>query len=145
MTHDEEHLRLLSIFHYVVAVVTALFCSFPLIHVAIGLILVFAPELLEGEKNPPPDYFGWIFVAAGSLFVITGWMLAAAIAYAGRCLARRQHYMFCLVVAGLECLQTPFGTVLGVFTIIVLLRDSVKTLFSGGQSPFLQPPAGDVR
>ncbi len=27
----------------------------------------------------------------------------------------------------------PFGTVLGVFTIIVLMRDSVKQLFSAGE------------
>jgi len=30
---------------------------------------------------------------------------------------------FSLVVAGLNCLQFPFGTVLGVFTFVVLLRE----------------------
>ncbi len=33
-------------------------------------------------------------------------------------------------MAGVACMFMPFGTVLGVFTIIVLLRDSVKELFS---------------
>ena len=47
----------------------------------------------------------------------------------GRGLAQRKRYMFCLVVACVECLFMPFGTVLGVFTIIVLSRDSVKALF----------------
>jgi len=37
--------------------------------------------------------------------------------------------MFCLVMAGVECIFTPFGTVLGVLTIIVLVRPSVKELF----------------
>jgi hypothetical protein len=32
-------------------------------------------------------------------------------------------------MAGVECLFMPVGTVLGVFTIIVLVRDSVKELF----------------
>ena len=32
-------------------------------------------------------------------------------------------------MAGLECIFMPFGTVLGVFTIIVLMRDTVKELF----------------
>jgi len=33
------------------------------------------------------------------------------------------------VMAGIECLFMPFGTVLGVFTILVLVRESVKPLF----------------
>ncbi len=32
-------------------------------------------------------------------------------------------------MGGVECLFMPVGTVLGVFTIIVLVRDSVKELF----------------
>jgi len=37
---------------------------------------------------------------------------------------------FCLVMAGAECLFMPFGTVLGVFTIILLLQEPVKQLFN---------------
>ncbi len=37
--------------------------------------------------------------------------------------------MFCLIVAGIECLLMPYGTVLGVFTIMVLMRESVKERF----------------
>ena len=42
-----------------------------------------------------------------------------------------------LPVAAISCTFTPLGTVLGVFTLIVLFRPSVKTLF-GLDSP---PPA----
>ena len=38
------------------------------------------------------------------------------------------HYLYCLVVAAVECMLVPFGTVLGVLTIIVLNRPSVKAL-----------------
>lgn len=140
MTQDEEHLRLLSISHYIFAAVSALFCSFPLIHVAIGLTFIFAPDLFEGPGEPPPPWFGWLFVAIGSLFVIAGWTFAAVAALAGRSLARRKNYMFCFVVAALNCVHAPFGTVLGVFTIIVLLRDSVKALFAAPQDPFARVP-----
>ena len=37
--------------------------------------------------------------------------------------------MYCLVMAGVESLFFPLGTVLGVFTIIVLFRKSVKEMF----------------
>jgi hypothetical protein len=35
-----------------------------------------------------------------------------------------------MVVAGLNCAQMPLGTVLGVFTLMVLSRESVKSLYS---------------
>lgn len=40
---------------------------------------------------------------------------------------KRKNRTFSLVVAGINCLQMPFGTVLGVFTIIVLMRPTVQT------------------
>ena len=72
---------------------------------------------------------GWIFIVVASVIILVGWSLAIAILFAGRCLARRTHYMRCFVVAAIECIFMPFGTVLGVFTIIVLSRPSVKILF----------------
>jgi len=39
---------------------------------------------------------------------------------------------YCLVVAGVECILVPFGTVLGVLTLIVLSKESVKTIFENG-------------
>jgi hypothetical protein len=42
MKQDEEHLRLLSIFHYVVAGLAALFALFPIFHLILGLFMIFA-------------------------------------------------------------------------------------------------------
>src|SRR5438034_237975 len=50
----------------------------------------------------------------------------------------RRGYLFCLVMAGIACLFQPFGMILGVFTFIVLLRPSVKTLF--GRAAPAAPP-----
>ena len=131
MTTDEEHLRLLSIFHYVVGGLTALFGCFPIVHVTLGLLLVFAPEMFnDGKGKPPPDYFGLIFVLVGGAVMSAFWTFAACMVTAGRFLSLRKHYMFCLVMAALACMCSPFGTVLGVFTIIVLMRESVKQLFA---------------
>jgi hypothetical protein len=33
------------------------------------------------------------------------------------------------VVAGINCLHIPLGTVLGIFTIVVLCRESVRELY----------------
>jgi hypothetical protein len=132
MNRDEEHLKLLSIFHYVVAGCAALFALFPALYVVMGLIILLAPQSFAGNggQPPPPAFLGWMLIGMGSVFIILGWIFAAFVVAAGRFLARRKHYTFCLVMAAVECLFMPFGTVLGVFTIIVLARESVKPLFS---------------
>jgi hypothetical protein len=65
----------------------------------------------------------------GGVFILGGWTGAALIAWAGRCLARRMHYTYCLMMAGVACVFMPFGTVLGVFTILVLVKPGVKAAF----------------
>jgi hypothetical protein len=128
---DAEHLRLLSIFHYVVAGMQALFASFPILHFAIGAVMVFLPQRFPGkEGTEPPLWAGLFFMLFAGAWMLVGWTLAVCTFVAGRSLARRKRYVFCLVMAGI-CAATcmPFGTVLGVFTIIVLLRPSVRPSF----------------
>ena len=43
----------------------------------------------------------------------------------------QRRYLLCMIVAGLACLFTPIGTILGVFTLVVLLRPQVKAAFAG--------------
>ncbi len=134
-TQDEEHLRLLSIFHYVVGGLAGLFALFPVIHLIMGLIFIFAPEQMAADGELPPAFFGWFFVVFASLMILLGWLFAGLVLATGRFLAGRKHYTFCLVVAAVECVFIPFGTILGVFTIIVLNRESVKQLFSRTRPP----------
>ncbi len=137
MDRDNEQLNLLSIFHYVVAGLAALFSFFPLIYTAIGVTFIFVAR--HGTARPgeelPPEFLGWIFAVLGSALFLTGMAMAICILIAGRSLALRRRYSFALVMACIECLFVPFGTILGVFTIIVLSRESVKPLFPGTQMP----------
>jgi len=135
MNQDEEHLRLLSIFHYVCAGMVAFFACFPIIHLIMGLVMIFRPESFGPSQNQPPAFFGFFFVIFAVVFILFGWVFAGCLAYAGRCLAQRKHYVFCLVIAGIACMFMPFGTVLGVFSLIVLVRPSVKQLFDTPTPP----------
>jgi hypothetical protein len=141
MNQDQEHLRLLSIFHYVVAGLGALFSLFPLIHLSLGLFLVLAPEKMTGHgQQPPPAFLGWFFIVLSSVFILCGLAISTCILLAGRNLAKRKRHTFCLVVAAVECLFMPFGTVLGIFTILVLQRPSVKPLFTPANAAAVPPP-----
>jgi hypothetical protein len=82
-------------------------------------------------KDAPPKFMAWFFIVLPSVFILIGWTLACFIIAAGRRLKRCVSRMFCLVIAGLECILMPFGTLLGVFTIVVLMKDSVKQIFAG--------------
>jgi hypothetical protein len=126
---DNEQLGLLSIFHYVVGGLAAFFACFPIIHLVLGLVFILAPDKFDHGKQNAPAFLGWFFVGFASVFILAGWTIAILILLTGRFIARRRHYIFCFVMACVECLFMPFGTVLGVFTILVLNRQSVKGLF----------------
>lgn len=137
---DAQHLRLLSIFHYVVAAMQALLACFPLIHLALGAAMVFFPDKMGDPKGGNPAFVGMIFMAFAGVWILVGLTIAVCTAVAGKSLARRRRHLFCLVVAGIEAVTCmPFGTVLGILTIIVLVRPSVKASFAGGQSGIDQP------
>jgi hypothetical protein len=133
MDRDIEQLNLLAIFHYVVAGFAALFSFIPLIYTALGVIFIFAAR--HGTAKPgeelPPEFLGWIFTVVGLLLFVIAVVMAICILIAGRSLAMRKRYTFALVIACIECLFVPFGTILGVFTVVVLSRESAKALFSG--------------
>jgi hypothetical protein len=130
MNEDREYLKLLSIFHYVVGGLAALFACFPIIYIAVGILAVYAPGTMDSEGDALPALFGWIFIIVGAGLILLGWAFAVFMIIAGRYLARQVHYLFCMVVAAIECIFMPFGTVLGVFTIIVLVKPSVKKMFA---------------
>jgi hypothetical protein len=135
MNKDIQHLNLLSVFHYIVGGCLLVVGSIPIFHLVFGLMIVFSPASL-GKGTPPPPMVGWLFAIFGGAAVLFGWSLGIAIMIAGRFLHQRKHHLYCLIMACFALLFQPFGTVLGVFTIIVLMRPSVKHLFATGEAPY---------
>ncbi len=134
MNQDLQHLKLLSIFHYVVGGLLAVCSCFLLIYLAMGVAFVAAPP--SPSAGAPPSELGWFIIVFSTLGLLFGWTWAVCVMVAGWSLHRRKHYIFCIVMAGIVCLFQPFGTILGVFTLIVLLRPSVKQLFETGKRPY---------
>ena len=130
---DENHLKLLEIFHYVAAGVTVLVGCIPFVHLAIGIGLQLVP-VADHPSAEIPRIVGWVLIVFATSIILGFWSLALVILVAGRILCLRQRYMFCLIVAGFSCLLIPYGTVLGVFTIMTLMRPSVKQIFGVDES-----------
>src|SRR5688572_5624331 len=119
---DAEQLKLLSIFHYILAAITFLFACFPLFHVVFGVLMASGAMQSHPGHDQGGRVFGIFFAVIGCSMVLGGWALAVAIFAAGRSIAARRRHTFCLVVAAVSCIFMPFGTALGVFSIVVLMR-----------------------
>ncbi|HZB26875.1 MAG TPA: hypothetical protein VE379_12110 [Vicinamibacterales bacterium] len=129
---NREQLRLLAIFHYVVGGLAGVFSLFPVIHLVMGIAMV------TGRMDGPDQdgvLFGWFFILFAAGMIIFGASFAVCLVLAGRFLMKRVHYTFCFVMAALACMFFPFGTVLGIFTIIVLSRTGVRDLFDLPNTP----------
>ncbi len=184
----KEHLRLLAIFHYVLAGLMGLFGLFMLTFMAFPFLFVgtamfsaaangeFAPEtapkiepavpedhdasshrverddIQDSDAEPagtvdtgnepvndvPSALFGTLFGMGFGFFffAIIGIQLLFLIVVpiltliAGLNLNRYRNRTFCFVVACVLCLLQPIGTILGIFTIIVLNRPEAKWLFA---------------
>jgi hypothetical protein len=130
---DAKHLEILSIFHFVGAGLAIVGILFLFVHYEIMHTMFTNPALWQNQKQPPPfppeelfNVFKWFYLIAGFWFVLSG-VLNVVSAF---CLRAKKHRTFSLIVAGINCLHIPLGTVLGVFTIIVLVRDSVQELYA---------------
>jgi len=137
MQNDAEHLKMLSIFHYVLGGLSALFAFLPLVYVVMGVFFLSVPATMGstpgaslGPSDPnPAGMIGGMFIFIGVLgtLVLAGYATIQFLA--ARWIAQRRRWTFCFVVACIECINVPLGTVLGVFTILVLNRPSVRALF----------------
>jgi uncharacterized membrane protein YhaH (DUF805 family) len=127
---DEEHLKLLSLGYMVSAGVTAFFSFFALIYVFIGIMMTKAfPQASANASAQPPAFIGLVFACIGLAIFLCMIAMAAAKFRVARCIKRRRSRIFCMVVAGISCLEIPYGTFLGILTFVVLERASVARLF----------------
>lgn len=126
---DASHLDLLSIFNYVLAGLLALFGCFPIMHIVIGIMAINEVGIFATDEDMPA-LFGWMFLIMGSLSMAFMWSIATLSFFTGRRLKRRRGYRFCFVASCIQCIVFPIGTTLGVFSLIVLMRDSVKQVFA---------------
>lgn len=126
---DEEQLRLLPIFYWVLAALDLLFSSYGLIYILYGVLLTAIAAQPSVSSEELPAFVSWFMYGMGA--AITGWFVANAVLklLTGFWIKRRRRRVPALLVAGLTCLSMPFGTIIGVFTLIVLLRPSVAALF----------------
>lgn len=129
---DRQHLKYLAIGHYVYAGLTAVFSVIWIAYFGLIMMFINSPPPTDGGIGDPSSSaaeFGIFFAVIMGFTLVFSLIYLACVIMAGRCLSRRKGYWFTFVIAILECFSVPFGTALGVLTLVVLLRDSVKVLY----------------
>ena len=121
---DISQLKSLALAHLILGWLGVVFSLFPLIYVALGIGII--SGALDAEA---PPFMGWLFVVLGITFVLLGEAASICIILSGKHLKQRTGYTFSFVVACVSCISVPVGTILGIFTIIVLARPAVKAAF----------------
>ncbi len=76
------------------------------------------------------EMMGTIFFVVGLIISAVSLTLAIILFLAGRKLGKQQNHGFCTVAAGISCILFPFGTALGVVTLITLNKPEVKMRFT---------------
>jgi hypothetical protein len=133
--HD---LRLLSIGFYIQAGIAA-FYTIILLGYA-GFVTAMASGIAKSAndsgQNVPPWLLPLISIVSVMLLLLAA-LYSIGLFLAGLWLRRFRNLLFIQVVAALNCIAIPYGTVLSIFTFLVLQRPSAKQFFS---RPPLAPP-----
>jgi hypothetical protein len=155
---DAEHLNLLSVFHLIWGLLSAagllavwghyllfraLFQHFPdtlpgpkpealpgPLPVKVDVNMEGFPFPKDGQIHFPKGIFETILQSIYIVGAVSLVVCAVLNLLTWRSLKARHGRTLTLVTAGLNCLFMPLGTVLGIFTFIVLLRPSVKELYA---------------
>jgi hypothetical protein len=132
--HD---LKLLSIGYYIQGGIAAFYTVMVTGYMGfLGTMLATfgAAAQRNGQKAIPEFVITFI---TGLILVIAFFSLATTICLllAGYWLRRYRNKLFIFLVAAFSCLSVPYGTVLGIFTFMVLRRPVAEQLFAA------QPPA----
>jgi hypothetical protein len=128
---DSDQLKLLAIFHFVAAGLALLGILFVFLHYTILHSVLDSSQTWRNQRHGPPPpaeffaVFKWVYFFFGAWFAASGILNV----FSGLFIHARKNRTFSLITAGVNCLHVPLGTVLGVFTIMILARDSVEQLY----------------
>jgi hypothetical protein len=152
-----ERLRFLAIGYYVRGGVIIAFSSFLLIYVVMLSAFSFIPESNwkpsptptpsvstfssptpaphPSNSEAPPVIFLRIMAGIMGGVMLLGWIFGALTLYAGRSIQKRKHKALIYVMAAFNCMFIPYGTLLGVFTFIILGSPPAIQEFSEARQP----------
>lgn len=138
---DDEHLRLLSLFHYISGSLTvAIAAMFGFMLGMMSLMFSIMPPQIaapcpdadpcSGVQTPPAPFPEALFLGFFGVFFAVLMVLGVLEIISGRYIAKRRRRLFSIIVSIPRILAFPYGTLLSIFTLLVLERSTVKRLYT---------------
>ncbi len=127
---DSDLFGVVSIFHFVLGGCQLLFSLFGFVYVVMGILMATgAMDSAKGE--PPPPELGWIFVVIGAVFVLVFVTIGLFTIKTGINIRRRRNRTLCIVIDSILCMMMPFGTIVGIFGLVLLTKPEISDEFEG--------------
>ena len=133
---DREHLKILAILHYVMGGLSFVGVAGLVFHYYFVNAIMSSPEFQTtpssgAEVELITEFMLVFYIIMGGVILL----VAAGNVAAGYLLQKRAGKVLIFIVSGVNCLNVPLGTGLGVFTFVVLSRPSVHALFTAENGP----------
>jgi hypothetical protein len=128
---DDEHLRLLALFHYISGGVTVVFSLlFALWTVFASTMVASFPPRSQGDAvNQPLQFMPQMMFVVFGVFCAIGVIYGIAEIVSGRLISQRRGRIFTLIASLPRLLFMSYGVILTIFTLMVLDRPSVQQLY----------------
>lgn len=128
---DQDHLNLLVILFRVFGGLSFLGICFGGFYLFIGIMATTNPSIFEPKNGiNQTAMMSTMFIVIGSIASLLSAVMGIMFFVAANWIRDRRNWTGIFVMSVIACLNVPLGTVLGVFSLTVLTRESVKTLFN---------------
>jgi len=123
MNKDFTLLKSLAHLHFVVASIPAFLSS------CFASVLI--PRIFELARNSSEQYPSELTVTilVATIYFLPGWVYAIFLIVLGIFLEKSKNHTQCIIIATISCIFIPIGTALGMYTIGILNRPTIKELF----------------
>lgn len=125
-SQKKSYLDILAVFHYVNGGLTALVALAALAFMGIGL----GAASEWGRNFQAEPTCALVAVMFFILVFVGGYAVLNLLA--GRALHTRNSRILVLITSGVNCLNIPFGTLLGIFTFVMMVDPQVEWMFRHG-------------
>ena len=131
---DEEQLKLIVIFQSIYGSFTILFSLMFIAHIYFANTFLNDPKffsrfLKEEVIISNPSELVRLITIMSIVMIAVGCFIGIINLLSAYFIKKRKKRIFCIVVACINCIQIPIGTILGVFILNVLSRNSVEKLY----------------
>jgi hypothetical protein len=130
---DEEHLKLLSLFHYIKGALTVGFSLLGILYFLFMSSLIKMIGRIEGPAHYnvqefPLEIFATIMILVW-IMILLFLTFGVLQIFSGYYLRKKRHRIFSFVIGIIQLIEIPYGTILGIMTIVVLSRSSVESKY----------------